>query len=152
MKNIFILLTLFITFTSFAQTKTTKLNLTSIELPASIDAPAGSSIVIEKWSNSLSVKGFATTVVIEELYGATVESLKKEVKNNTVNVLSKFLKEDANGFIYESIVMANKKEFHFDFIFTIADKSFHFYDNRPSALNEQEVVKLYEVIKTIKAN
>jgi hypothetical protein len=152
MKNVFLSIALFASMVSVAQNKTAKLNLTSIELPASIDAPFGSSIIIEKWSNSLAIKGFATTVVVEEVYGVSTESLKREVKNNSVNVLSKFIKEETNGFMYESSVMANKIEYHFDFIFTIGEKSFHFYDNRPSAFTQEEVLKLYEIIKTIKAN
>jgi hypothetical protein len=152
MKKIFIAIALFTSLESVAQTKTEKLNLKAIELAASIEAPLGSKVLIEKWSNSINVAGFSSAVVVEEIFGSTIDSYKKEVKSNTVNVLSKFIVEDANGYIYESSVMPSKKEYHFDFVFTIGDKAFHFYDNRPSAFTEAQVKQLYGIIKTIKAN
>jgi len=127
---------------------TTTIDLSSIGMNATMTVPAGVQAVEGKYDNS--IKGPGNFEISIETTGQTIEQVKKNTQADDMNIFQKFLATDANGFMYTSKIMGETPA-HFEYIATIGDVTYRFYDKRVTPLTPAQLQPMYDAIKTLKA-
>jgi hypothetical protein len=129
-----------------ALTLNATLDLSPLNIPATMSVPEGAEIVAGKYDNTITL-GESFNILLTD-YGTTVEERKKEVEANDVNKLKQFIVDEENGFVSENEVMGNI-EYHFFYVITTTDGQVEFENVKGRGFTRDEALLMYNACKSV---
>ena len=136
--------------TIIQKTEMVPLDLFSAKINATINAPKGATATADDFDATVSGgDGFSMTIETFEASAPTIAEIKKDVEKNEVNQFVKYIADEAEGIVYQS--KAFNDEFHFNYIVSIGDKTYHIYDRRGKTFTQENVQQMFDAAKTMKA-
>lgn len=120
-----------------------RINLSAIEIPATMIVPAGVKAIEETYSYYISGPNFVISV--ENAYDMTLEKAKAEIASNPDK---KLLSTKAHSVIFKETMMG-REMVHFESYVEIGGQLYRFYDKRVAPLTLQQVTPLCEAVETI---
>jgi len=124
------------------------LSKASDSFPVVMQAPEGATAA-DDFGNVLIKKGANFQVEVSSS-AKDIESLKKEIKANTLNKLKAFLVETADALLYESTVMG-KSEFHFVANVKAGGTTFGAEDTKGPVYNRADAELMLKCFQTLTA-
>ena len=130
------------------QAATETIDLSAIEIAATMKAPKGFEAIAGPYDNSIKgPDGYEISIEDAEI---NIAAQRKKTEGDDLTKFIKYVATDPNGFMYEAEIMG-KKVVHFEYIVTIGGKSYRMYDKRVAPLTKEQVQPMYDAVKSITA-
>jgi hypothetical protein len=136
--------TTFVSAQSGTKTATERISLEAIEIPATMNVPAGVKAIEETYSYYIT-NGSNFVISVESAYDMTLEKAKAEIASNSDK---KLISTKAHSVIYKETMMG-KEMVHFESYVEIGGQLYRFYDKRVTPLTLDKITPMCEAVETI---